>query len=361
MSVLAAAALLALPAHAAVDNSTVLKDGSYTPTTFNWSGGSGRLAYIKCHKVTVQDGRAQAEIEFSSTHYDRVRVDGTEYKKESKGKSTFKVPVAFNTNMAIDGRTTAMSQPHWVSYKIYVGLNESGSVSEKALTKQTQKAKQKLLKKGPVITGLTYQSREKTGKAQYFRLFHYDHDVALIQINIGKDTAMAKRYAKNAKKAAKTAGKVQYDDEGQPIAKSQEQIISALYKNTVVNYLVVPQDYDVPAGLERDYVIVRKPVTKSAVYAKPVQKTLSDLGKADAVTLKGAWKKIDYSDIVQNQIGLVVLPDSALKNKGKMETTEKRFATLNIPVLIDRTKSEKSKSAKANWQRVYKTIYGENQ
>ncbi|MBQ9911515.1 MAG: hypothetical protein IJM49_00635, partial [Firmicutes bacterium] len=54
----------------AVDASTTLKDGEYKPDSFSWSGGSGRLAYIRCNKIIVRNGQAYAEIEFSSPNYD---------------------------------------------------------------------------------------------------------------------------------------------------------------------------------------------------------------------------------------------------------------------------------------------------
>ncbi|MBQ9707996.1 MAG: hypothetical protein IJV66_02295, partial [Firmicutes bacterium] len=30
-----------------------IDDGKYTPDNFGWSGGSGRLKYIKCQEITV--------------------------------------------------------------------------------------------------------------------------------------------------------------------------------------------------------------------------------------------------------------------------------------------------------------------
>ena len=44
----------------AVDNSTGLPDGVYTPDSFSWSGGTGRVK-ISCNKITVKNGQARSE------------------------------------------------------------------------------------------------------------------------------------------------------------------------------------------------------------------------------------------------------------------------------------------------------------
>ena len=63
----------------AVNASTTLKDGVYTPDSFSWSGGSGRLAYIRCDKITVTNGKAYATIVFGSSSYDQLKANGRIY------------------------------------------------------------------------------------------------------------------------------------------------------------------------------------------------------------------------------------------------------------------------------------------
>lgn len=53
---------------AQVNSSTGLKDGVYTPDSFSWSGGTGKVS-ISCSKVTVTGGQAYATLVFSSQHY----------------------------------------------------------------------------------------------------------------------------------------------------------------------------------------------------------------------------------------------------------------------------------------------------
>lgn len=396
----------------AVNNRTALKDGVYTPDSFSWSGGSGRLAYIKCRKITVTGGKAYATIVFGSSSYDRLKANGKVYSKSGGGLSTFVIPVKLNANNTIIGRTTAMSQPHWIRYTIYVKKAVSAKAAKKAraeakkAAKDAQKSKLSLSKSAPKITGLKYKSTVKNKYAKYFRIFRYNHGVSLLSIDISKNTALYEEYTKNAKRFAKEDGKVEYDEEGKPVARSQHEITEALYKNNVVSYLLVPEKFDVPAGLDKQYIIVRIPAEKSYVASNSALSFLDAMDAVDGirltgvtpekVTASGVAKAIKqkhiayagtpesprYSTIIRKKTRLAVLPGSlipkeistkeTLLNKDKiakqkkqaetdqkkLETLESRFTALDIPVILDRSQQEKSRLGKKEWIRVYGEIYG---
>ena len=46
------------------------------------------------------------------------------------------------------------------------------------------------------------------------------------------------------------------------------------------------------------------------------------------------------------------------EQKAELEKVEKRFETLGIPFIVDRSGAEESKLAKAEWVKVYGAIYG---
>ncbi len=46
-------------------------------------------------------------------------------------------------------------------------------------------------------------------------------------------------------------------------------------------------------------------------------------------------------------------------HKKALETLEKRFSTLNIPMIVDRAPQEKTNYGKAEWIKVYGAIYGQ--
>ena len=52
---------------AGTDASVLLPDGSYTPDTFTFSGGTGRVT-AECDEVIVKDGKAYAVITVSSAN-----------------------------------------------------------------------------------------------------------------------------------------------------------------------------------------------------------------------------------------------------------------------------------------------------
>ena len=106
-----------------------VQDGTYVPVTFTAKGGTGKVT-ITCSEVTVADGAAQAVIEFSSPHYEWVKVDGVQYDPENadqsdRKSSIFRIPVILDEEMTITGLTTAMSEPHEIEYTLFISLTET--------------------------------------------------------------------------------------------------------------------------------------------------------------------------------------------------------------------------------------------
>ncbi|MBQ1396673.1 MAG: hypothetical protein IIY84_05125, partial [Eubacterium sp.] len=394
----------------AVDAGTTLADGVYTPDSFSWSGGSGRLAYIRCNKITVSGGQAYATIEFGSSSYDALKANGRVYSRSGGGNSTFVIPVQLNANNVIIGRTSAMSQLHWVEYVIYVGKaeNEADAEQAKEAKKEAAEAKMKISDKAPTILGLEAEEEEegeeKETYAKYFKIFRYKDGVRLLSIDISQDTELQKEYTENAKNAlaaSESEEDVEYDEEGKPIARSKEEFITALYKNNVINYLLVPEDYDVPAGLDKEYIIIRVPSEKTYLASPEAAAMMEDLGCLDAVSLlgmdeedvkakalkdalkdekielAGTTEKPDYRKIIKDKSDLAILPGELLPEEIKkdakeqdklkeeaeakqehLEKLESRFTALDVPVIVDRSAQEEDELAKAEWIKVYGALYG---
>ena len=393
----------------AVDASTTLADGEYTPDSFSWSGGSGRLAYIRCNKITVRGGKAYATIEFSSPNYDSLKASGGVYSKQGGGNSVFVIPVNLNANNTIVGRTTAMSQPHWITYTIYIGKAETAADAQKAkeAKKEAAEAKLKISDKAPTIIGLG--AAEEDGEdtveyAKYFRIFNYEDGVKLLSIDISQDTALLEEYTENSKRTVEVSeseDEVEYDEDGKVVAKSPNEYIEEQYRNNVVNYLLVPEDYEVPAGLDKEYIIVRVPSKKTFMASPEAISMMEQLGCLDAVSLLGMdekeikqkdlkesledekvklagdTEKPDYAKVVKDKTDLAILPGDMLpdeikkdaKDKDKLteeakaaqqhlEKVESRFTTLNVPVIVDRSAQEKDELAQAEWIKVYGALYG---
>ena len=101
-------------------------DGTYEEPAFSFSGGSGKLT-ISCRKVVVEGGQAKAQLVFSSSHITYVKADGVRYDTvpENGTSVTPLFPVTLDREMEIAAQTVAMSEPHEITYHIYVSLGKS--------------------------------------------------------------------------------------------------------------------------------------------------------------------------------------------------------------------------------------------
>ncbi len=97
-----------------------LKDGEYT-IGVKLEGGSGKTKVTTPAKLIVKDGAATAEVEFSSSKYDYMKVDGTKYDMiNTEGNSKFLIPVSgFDYKMPVIANTTAMGNPHEIEYTLF--------------------------------------------------------------------------------------------------------------------------------------------------------------------------------------------------------------------------------------------------
>ena len=434
----------------AVNNSTSLKDGVYTPDRFSWSGGSGRLAYIRCNKITVKGGKAYATIEFSSSKYDSLKANGRVYSKSGGGNSKFTIPVKLNANNTIIGRTTAMSQPHWIKYTIFIykkGATDGGKTgksAEKGDDDHVTNTK-KLSSEAPDLMGLEFKEEVKVENAKYFKIYRYEQGITLIEIDQAQDTALYTEEKKkddkpaDAKAAAGDAsdgqqdsgdkegakgnssdqndakddssdtdgstvaddgqGAVEYDDDGNPVARSQNEITEGLYHNNIVNYLVVPDGVEAPAGLDKDCIIIQQPVESAYIASHAALDDLEELGalglvksvgmdagdvkskalaeaiEAEDAQALGSYEKPDYAAIIKAKTDFAVFPDDVLpeavsdkaddekkaesdERKEALEIYQRRFSALAVPMIIDRSADEADNYGEAEWIKVYGAVFG---
>ncbi|WP_293601818.1 hypothetical protein, partial [Ruminococcus sp. CAG:330] len=97
-----------------------LEDGTYT-VAVTLEGGSGRASVESPATLTVADGSVTADILWSSSNYDYMKVDGVQYDPvNNDGNSEFRIPVlGFDYAMPVSADTTAMSTPHEIEYTLY--------------------------------------------------------------------------------------------------------------------------------------------------------------------------------------------------------------------------------------------------
>ncbi len=461
-----------------VNSKTKLKDGVYTPDKFTWSGGTGKVN-ITCDKVTIKNGQALATIAFSSSAYQYVKANGKKYfPTHTGGKSIFVIPVELNKNNKIIGMTTKMSTAHEIEYSIMVYLAAADGDGSGAAAGEGNGtnfgSKDKLDEKAPDIIGLKYKSETKLDYADYFKIYHYDDDITLLEIDLSKDTdkdpeklekdAEDKDTAdadnkKDTKKTGKSGKKkvakitikrndeekkttdtqsVAYNDEGETVVQTQEEITADLYKAKVVKYLIVPEDSDIelPVGIEKEMIVVKLPIKHAYVDSEESVNTLETLKllkkvkavgfdkdetdidavnkglEEDKMVYAGAADDLKFRELVKNKIDFAIVSSEVLpgsrtaedaKEKGSDTDSKKNsdsknqkkadvkdaddkstvtdskkttdssdeneeeavldqladnFATLGIPMLIDRSADEESDLGKAEWLKVYGAFFG---
>ena len=106
-----------------------MSDGTYKIDVV-LGGGSGRATITSPATLVVKEGCAYAQIEWSSSHYDYMMVNGDKYLPvNTEGNSAFEIPVSvFDEPMTVIGDTTAMSVPHEVEYTLTFASESVASV-----------------------------------------------------------------------------------------------------------------------------------------------------------------------------------------------------------------------------------------
>ena len=101
--------------------SSDLADGKYA-VDVTLEGGSGRATISSPAILTVENGQATARIEWSSSHYDYMKVGDVQYDPvNEEGNSVFTIPAAaLDTPLEVIADTVAMSKPHEIEYTITI-------------------------------------------------------------------------------------------------------------------------------------------------------------------------------------------------------------------------------------------------
>lgn len=397
-----------------VNTSTKLADGVYSPDGFLWSGGTGKVS-ITCSQIRISGGQAYATITFSSSHYQYVKANGSTYYPTSQGSSTiFEIPVELNKNNKIIGMTTAMSQPHEITYSIFVYLAgaqaaEGSSVIGAGMASESKKLDQE----APSIIGLEYQGEVELNHAQYFKIYEYEQGIKLLEIDLASGTQrenqedesgevqQSAEMTQSGRVETKTTDQnkkeeEQTEDGASEASKNQsgQEDKSELYLNNIVKYLIVPEGVEIPVGLDKETIVIQQPTDKTYVASDVILDKLEQLGALDQVkavsseekdctneTIKNALKdksvdsigkydEPDYKKLIKDECNLTVM-DTEILPKEDSETQEtledqlntmkeilSKYDTLNIPVFIDRSVDEEDELAQAEWLKVYGAIFG---
>lgn len=339
------------------DSMTELADGSYIPDKFGYSGGTGRVA-IRCQEVTIREGRAYATLVFDSDSYSYVKVNGRVCEgANTADTSVFEIPVQLNRNNTVIGCTTKMSSAHEIAYSIFIyieGAFEDAGEQPEGEPSQTESLE------APKIEGLIFKRETAAEKAELFKIFHYKGGIACIEVDS------------------------QTEDTGK------------------LRYLIVPDKTEIPAGLDKEMVVIRRPGEENGekrfyayVASEPVLGWMEDLGQLKNLSLLGVpeekcqirevrnlleeekiifggtYDAIEYKMLVSRKCDLALMP-AGMSSPGKdakgaegssgewHETYEEvsgYLSELGIPMFVDQSLRESTEEGQAEWIKVYGVLF----
>ena len=345
--------------------SDTMQDGSYEPAVFTVQGGTGKVT-ITCPEVTITGGKAEARIEFSSPHYECVKVNGVQYDAENAGEenrknSVFRIPVILDQEMTIIGLTTAMSRPHEIEYTLFISLTRKedaasaggGSTESAAPDGEEEAAENNLLQKegtpqAPEIEGLTLVSAMDTDYAEGFDIYTY-----VPADNSAKETADSS-------------------------AKEQLRLIDV---HGSAQYLLLPENCDpsILQNLPDSITVLQAPLDNLYVAATSSMALFNAAGAIDRVKLTGTKADGWYIDAPKKALadgsmvyaGKYSAPDYELLTSSGCDLAveslmilhspevKEKLEDLGIPVFIDTSSRESHPMGRTEWVRLYGVLTGQ--
>ncbi len=310
-----------------------LSDGTYLPSGFTFSGGSGKVK-ITCTRFRVEAGVPYAEVVFSSPNYEYVKIGEETYDPvKTEDTSTFTLPVQLNEPMSIIGMTTAMSEPHEITYEIcvYYGetppKEETTSEAEEVSDEEEQLAdvNKKMEEGPPEIAGLTFLSAMELTYADQFAVYYYSDDYKVLRIPADADYLLV--------------------PEGKEVPQDLEDEMTVLTGTPSKIYLAasaVMSLFDAVDALDQ---IAFSGTQESGWYIPDAEEAMAD----GNILYAGKYSEPDYEMLVSSGCDLAIESTMILHAPKVRE----ELIDLGIPVLIDYSSYEEHPLGRTEWIKFY--------
>ena len=154
-----------------------------------------------------------------------------------------------------------------------------------------QQTNKKMDEVAPEIIGWSISLKTKSSMRNYFKIYHYDQGITLLEIDMNKKTGR-KAAGKKWKEASEISG-----------LNPAEQEQAALYLNNVVKYLIVPENAEIPAGLDKEVIVVRQPADHVYAGSNKTISLMEELGQLDKVTTVGVKKNKCKNETIKRKDG----------------------------------------------------------
>ena len=367
--------------------SAALQDGTYVPETFTAQGGTGKVK-ITCPEVILIQDQATAVLEFSSPHYEWVKVNGRQYDPENaqeqdRKNSVFRIPVVLDEEMTISGLTTAMSEPHEIEYTLFISLTQKdgsegtegsdgaegagpdgesvGGKSEISSRNDTEtgaedgedtpaaggrSSQQQSPSEPPVIEGLTFVSAMEKAYAETFDIYSYkladgskDALYRLIDVHNSGQYLILPENSSSDDSAAQ-----------QKMLKKLPSSVTVLKASPGNIYVAATSSmalFDAAGAIGQ----VKMTGTKAeGWYIDAPKKALAD----GSMVYAGKYSAPDYELLASSGCDLAVESMMILHTPEVKEKLEE----LGIPVFIDTSSNESHPMGRTEWVRLYGVLTG---
>ena len=369
------------------ETADVPEDGTYVPTMFTVSGGTGKVK-ITCPEVVLTEGAAQAQIEFSSPHYEWVKADGVQYDPENaddadRDNSVFRIPVRLDEEMKISGLTTAMSEPHEIEYTVFISLTQtdentaaegseedavkedgpegsSGKDTEaegesisadgedaSAAGKQSSgTAETERVSDPPALEGLDFVSAMDTVYAETFDIFTYQPaDGSTEELYRLIDVHDSGRYLLLPEKTG-----ADKSDASQKILKNLPASITVLQAPLDNIYVAATSSMALFDGAGAISQVKLTGTKEEGWYIDAPKKALAD----GSMVFAGKYSAPDYELLASSGCKLAVESMMILHSPEVKEKLEE----LGIPVFVDTSSNESHPLGRTEWVRLYGVLTG---
>lgn len=330
-----------------------LSDGTYEPTLVEAEGGTGKVK-ITCPEVVLKDGNAEALLEFSSPHYEWVKVEGVQYDPENAGEdrknSVFRIPVTLDEKMKISALTTAMSEPHEIEYTLLISLSQRGESPEET---ELPQAGEEAAAEPPELPGLAMVSQMEKRYAEAFDICYYEREGAGTET---QDTGR-ERYS-----LIITRGGGQYLLLPESAAAQSEDMSWLGDLPASITVLQAPLDnIYVAASASMALFEAAKALDKVKLTGTKAEDWYIDAPKRALengnMVYAGRYSAPDYELLATSGCDLAV---ESLMILHAPEVKEK-LEELGIPVLIDTSSTERHPLGRTEWVRLYGVLTGQEE
>ncbi|MCM1464756.1 MAG: ABC transporter substrate-binding protein [Bacteroidales bacterium] len=290
------------------------KDGKYT-VELTFEGGSKKAEILSPAVITVAGESVTATVQWSSSNYDYMIVDGEKYLPVStEGGSVFEIPVsAFDEQIDVIGDTVAMSKPHEIEYTLTFHSDTVKAVAETAEPEE-----------------LVYESSMELQYAENFAVDYYEGGYRLLTVTDGT--------------------KIWIVPEGKEAPKSLGETPVVLKRPIKNIYLVSSSVMDMFAGLNALDTVRLSGQKEENWYIEDARDAMA---RGD-ILYAGKYNQPDYELIVSENCSL------AIENRMISHSPEVRemLEDFGIPVMIEYSSYESHPLGRVEWVRFFGALTG---